>query len=1070
MTSFRLAAAGALLYLMGTACAPGERGIDVRLVDAPSKLAHLYVDVVGMAAQGPTNGWVQQPVDLEDLDVLSLRGGVDAALGRMALPAGEYNQLRLELGAGGRAVFKDGTEAALDVPSLQIQIKGHWEVRDGYWTRLTIDFLPDASVEETSRGLQLKPVLRLKSVELVPGGGPDPRDNSYTAVVGPEGGDVVLNDGSGVEVPAGALDAEQTITVQRLGPDLAQAPTSTGKPLLGGLTLLPDGLAFAVPITINVPNTGAQVVPGVEVTPVVYDPATGRWVQDVPFSDGTTAALALPDGLIAVPASHLSSHGATEAQVGIYAGTTISQAPPPALPLKELGSPGGVMLWGIQSMNTDRILDGPAGALVANMRSYEGRKDRYKDALEDLVYRAGTESDDVHQVTHATLSYAEKVGEVAGVAGDGTTLLHTSAFGQKFARGIEGALKGNLTTYRFTNLRYVTEHLQRLGNALGTASTAATVSVGVLKTVSSALVATGLEKERADRLNDVFQASVLINDSAFRDAWTEVRRGVNQRAEGQFTWLGDNVISWEGEVALSDALLLLFLARVTPGAAAYLLEQQLISSALWANALTIFAAYVIHAFVTDVTNAYRLECVGVAALTIWKHAFNRPALPDPVVEAERLVSGAYMGFRSADLIYQFYFEVDASFLSKAALWLVEELSDTVHARREALANTLAAVRDLHKRAYDNLMNDWTDPIVEAPHRGFFALVDQTAPDFSLWGPTNFWHVAPYGFGGSMLWTQNNGAGSGVGPENGGEWCFTVPVDGTYRIRVHVPDNFATALACYRVRGGGDVTYYSIPQERYFNQWVTIGWKWLPAQERACVRLEDVTLDPHLSAKLGFDAVSFEEAFDAPSSLPANTLGCGLNPTQPPVCVADGVRHPIQLATWTQPRDGDGWYVIQDFSESAWKGMAHLGEDWNSEVCPGCDQNQPLVAPGNGEVIYAGYAGTGWNGVVMIRLVASGEAFRMPDGRTASSVVVLLGHLDPASITVQRGDQVHLGDPLGVIGPAPCAKAGCGPHLHLEVIWPDTKWSNWPGPGYVPVGGSRLGRVDPSIFFALNSSP
>ena len=167
---------------------------------------------------------------------------------------------------------------------------------------------------------------------------------------------------------------------------------------------------------------------------------------------------------------------------------------------------------------------------------------------------------------------------------------------------------------------------------------------------------------------------------------------------------------------------------------------------------------------------------------------------------------------------------------------------------------------------------------------------------------------------------------------------------------------------------------------------------------------------------------------------------------------------------THCNDGDDWYVAQEFKERdacgliSSDGPLHLGEDWNGEGGGNTDLGEAVGAIGNGEVVYARFASTGWGDVVIVRHVAPpGGAFERPDGGTVGEVFSLYAHLD--EILVQDGDAIAIGDLVGTVG---TARGRYAAHLHLE-IGADPQ-ASFPGPGY---SSSSFGRVDPTDFLDLN---
>lgn len=159
-----------------------------------------------------------------------------------------------------------------------------------------------------------------------------------------------------------------------------------------------------------------------------------------------------------------------------------------------------------------------------------------------------------------------------------------------------------------------------------------------------------------------------------------------------------------------------------------------------------------------------------------------------------------------------------------------------------------------------------------------------------------------------------------------------------------------------------------------------------------------------------------------------------------------------------PPSGGGWY---DFTPFMTGGNRHLGADMNREGGASADLGSVVFAAADGTVSYAANAGTGWNGVVILRHDAAPSAsFSLPGGGTAATVWSLYGHLNLnfVSTWLQPGDVVRRGQPIGVVGPTPSGSSG--PHLHFEVRTIDMG----PGLGYGDIAG---GRVNPITFIALN---
>ncbi|HVF29390.1 MAG TPA: M23 family metallopeptidase [Pyrinomonadaceae bacterium] len=136
---------------------------------------------------------------------------------------------------------------------------------------------------------------------------------------------------------------------------------------------------------------------------------------------------------------------------------------------------------------------------------------------------------------------------------------------------------------------------------------------------------------------------------------------------------------------------------------------------------------------------------------------------------------------------------------------------------------------------------------------------------------------------------------------------------------------------------------------------------------------------------------------------------------------------------------DGWYNAQDFGENR-----HLGEDWNKTTGGDTDCGETVYAAADGGIIYAGDAGPGWGGVIIVEHTA-------PDGTKLRS---LYGHLE---MLLRTSGTVKRREAIGTIGSAN-GRYKC--HLHFELRWNACPVWNEVGPGY---SDARNGWIDPSEF-------
>lgn len=111
-------------------------------------------------------------------------------------------------------------------------------------------------------------------------------------------------------------------------------------------------------------------------------------------------------------------------------------------------------------------------------------------------------------------------------------------------------------------------------------------------------------------------------------------------------------------------------------------------------------------------------------------------------------------------------------------------------------------------------------------------------------------------------------------------------------------------------------------------------------------------------------------------------------------------------------------------EPATKSMVHLGVDFSAPA------GTPIAAPRDAvvvDVLRDPSPFNGWGGRVVLKL-----------GEWCLYKFVVLGHLDPARLTLRVGDGVKRGEIVGYLGSAE-VNGGWFPHLHLQqmsVLWRD----------------------------------
>lgn len=132
-------------------------------------------------------------------------------------------------------------------------------------------------------------------------------------------------------------------------------------------------------------------------------------------------------------------------------------------------------------------------------------------------------------------------------------------------------------------------------------------------------------------------------------------------------------------------------------------------------------------------------------------------------------------------------------------------------------------------------------------------------------------------------------------------------------------------------------------------------------------------------------------------------------TPPPPRLADGFDFPVGKP------DARGYYKARGFSATG-----HPGEDWDGIGGGDSDFNDPVNSIGDGEVIFASDAHSGWGNVVIVRhqYLERGEV---------KTINALFGHLN--AMLVRSGDFVRRGEQIGTVG---TAHGRYEAHLHFEI--------------------------------------
>jgi len=149
-----------------------------------------------------------------------------------------------------------------------------------------------------------------------------------------------------------------------------------------------------------------------------------------------------------------------------------------------------------------------------------------------------------------------------------------------------------------------------------------------------------------------------------------------------------------------------------------------------------------------------------------------------------------------------------------------------------------------------------------------------------------------------------------------------------------------------------------------------------------------------------------------------------------------------------PLDADSAVVTFGFGGRARDGTFHLGVDFDAEI------GEVVHASRSGEVLLSTFreGERNWGGIVAV-------ASPLDDGTEG---IFIYGHLERDSL-VRLGEEVNIGDPIGVIEDPSSVGHTWGPHLHFQVAIDNPEWlpAGWRSPpGYAH---STRGWSDPLVL-------
>ncbi|MCJ7761661.1 DUF4382 domain-containing protein [Candidatus Bathyarchaeota archaeon] len=129
----------------------------VKVTDAPVPyLRNLHLAINSVEVLGKTGDWNKLPINggLQYFDLLQLQN-VTKDLSVGSIHVGNYTRIRLQI-VSANATLDDGRNIALNVPSGNIDIQVHFEVKLGKTTSLIVEIIVD-KIQIAERGNSGKP-------------------------------------------------------------------------------------------------------------------------------------------------------------------------------------------------------------------------------------------------------------------------------------------------------------------------------------------------------------------------------------------------------------------------------------------------------------------------------------------------------------------------------------------------------------------------------------------------------------------------------------------------------------------------------------------------------------------------------------------------------------------------------------------------------------------------------------------------------------------------------------------------------------------------------------------------
>lgn len=149
-------AAGASVILL----TPGGGTLSIGITDSPvQNVSHIYLTISNIQMQGAGNTTTSYSSSSSQFDLLSLVN-VTKMLGSTKLSAGNYTMIRFDVTSAVATI--SGVNKTLTVPSGEIKVPLHFQIKSGSTTTVVLDITVDMT--NVSASGNLRPVVTVKSI------------------------------------------------------------------------------------------------------------------------------------------------------------------------------------------------------------------------------------------------------------------------------------------------------------------------------------------------------------------------------------------------------------------------------------------------------------------------------------------------------------------------------------------------------------------------------------------------------------------------------------------------------------------------------------------------------------------------------------------------------------------------------------------------------------------------------------------------------------------------------------------------------------------------------------------